>query len=417
MIDRNNHPNRPLGHHMRRVLPLIALALVTAPTAANGARIDASYGNGGYASSSVLSNGTAAWLDRGGRVLVAGEGSGGPGVLRLTPAGRHDTRFGRSGGVALPRTFNEFATPFGVRRGRDGLIRLAALGVSFSPPVALLRFGPGGTPLSVRFHTRALDDAVVADPVAGVQKRDGGAYVLATNGRLRAVTRAAGTDTRFAGGTVEVAPGIRSFSSPPALALRRNGRVLVALRDDGGAAVLQFTRRGVPDPAFGTNGRVRVPFHARALEVLRNGDVAGAAGSNSRIARVFRLTKRGRLRRGFGSGGTARGRTDRFGGSVTDIVQGRRGRLYVLAYGPQGNNSGVAAFSRRGRRLRSFGPRGARILPAAPEGERNLANRLLLDGRRGLLVIGSKQTYVCDDRQDLECDFYADTLAVWRFRL
>ena len=410
----NNDTRRPLPPHMRLALALAALA-ATAPVA-HAARIDGRYGNDGYASSNVITDGTAMWLDGGGRVLVAGDGGGGPGVLRLTASGRHDTRFGRTGGVAVSG-YNGFATPFGVRRGRVGVIRVAALGESFAPPAVLMRFGPGGARLSVREHRRALGDPGV-EPLAGVQRPDGGAYVLGANGQLRAINRAAGTDTRFAGGTVQAAERIEPFGFPVALALRRNGRLLVALRDGNGNALLQYTRRGRRDRRFGTNGRASLPFAPEALEVLRNGDVVGAAGTANRLARVFRLTTRGRLRASFGAGGIAASRTARGGGAVSDIVADRRGRLFVLAYHASSTNSAVAAFRRNGTRLASFGPQGARFLPAAPSGERNLANRLLLDGRRGLLVAGSRQVYVCDDRQDLsDCGFFPDSLAVWRIRL
>jgi antitoxin (DNA-binding transcriptional repressor) of toxin-antitoxin stability system len=397
-----------------RVLAAAAALLAAAPAAA-AARpgdLDRRFGSGGVATTRLLDGAFAATLQRDGRILVAG-GISKPGVMRLMPGGRRDRTFGRAGVAATDR----YGLPFGVRRGRDGEVRVGlATTTTNRPPVEILRFGGDGTVLPPAIHTEHAPGPLET----GLLRPDGGAYVSSYAG-IRAVAPDGSLDTAFAGGTLERGelPGWRAFWL---LTVRPDGRVLLgARRSAGGTFVLQLTPDGRLDPTFGEGGATRVPF-AALVRVVRGGELVGVAARGRYAARVFRLTASGRRRRAFGVRGVAGWwRRDGYG-YVADVVQDARGRIYVLS-ASSGKRVRVLALTRGGRALRRFGRRGAAALPRPRRGRTIEPADLLLAGRRGLLVVGTRYrgpAYhpgrdACEDIREDFCS-WEQSAAVWRLR-
>ncbi len=393
---------------MYRLLPLLLVCAAAVPATAQAARpgtLDRGFGTRGVATTKLLDGGWAAALDRGGRILVAG-GIQNPGVLRLTARGRRDLRFGRRGVATANR---RDLLPFGIRRGRDGVIRVATqTTILNAPPVELLRFGRRGDRLPARVHAETFYGPIVS----AVQRRDGGAYAASADVAIRAVAPGGGLDRRFGGdGTVEPTPEAGRSDAP--IAVRPDGRLLVSASR---GRLLQLRRDGTRDRSFGDGGYARVPATPRALRVARGGEIVGAASTGA-----FRVSRSGRLRRGFGERGIADYGIAGDGQEVQDVAADARGRVYVLMdFRYDDRFSTVVAFNRAGRRIRGFGDGGfARLPEPRRRYATNFGSRLLLDRRGGLLVVGARYAdglshpaFGCDIREDLCASEVR--LAVWR---
>ncbi len=395
------------------LLAALALLLAAAPTAAaKPGDVDRRFGNKGVATTRILDGGFAGLVQRDGRILVAG-GIANPGVMRLTARGKRSRTFGRNG-IAVAR---RYGLPFGIRRV-GGTIRVAVgTTASHRPPVELLRFGRRGKPLPPAIHTEHVEG-----PLGGRTMRpDGGAYVTGFDG-IRAIAPDGSTDTRFAGGTL--APGeLPGFRGLYPAAVRADGRVLLVGRRRGRSYALQVTPDGALDPAFGSGGAARLPFDAN-LVIGRRGGIIGFASRGRYPARVFRLTARGVRRRAFGVGGVAgtwRGSRYSYG---TDAVEDARGRIYVLTTTGSSRRLRVVALTRSGRALRRFGRRGSAYLPRARRGWSLEGEDLMLDRRRGLIVVGTRyhgefpahpERDGCGDIREDFCA-YEQLAAVWRMK-
>ncbi|HEV2812121.1 MAG TPA: hypothetical protein VGW10_02615 [Solirubrobacteraceae bacterium] len=392
---------------------LILLLAVAHDAQAKPGDRDLRFGSKSVFTTKLLDGGFSAALRPDGRILVAG-GLDRPGIVRLTPRGRLDRRFGARGRARMRGTAS--LLPFGLRRDATGELHVAAytIGVN-TPPVELLRFSGTGRGLQRTTH-----DAFFAGPIRhGIQRRDGGAFVTSAD-EARAVRPDGTTDTAF-GGDGTVSTGVPNDSAVTALALRPDGRLLVAVRGRVRSRLLQFTPQGQPDPAWRANG-VRLPFDADSLEVLRNGDVVVARGGPRWIARAIRLTRSGKRRLRFGANGVAGRFRSKWAGLVKDVLQDGRGRIYLLT---ESKRIGVVALSPRGRRIKRFGRGGRMVFPAPlPENDFPAADeaaQLLPDRRGGMLVIGTRYqygihhpAYGCGIRDD----FCAEEveLAVWRLK-
>ena len=371
---------------------LLLFVAVTDAVAAPG-QLDRRFGSEGVAGTERIDGGFAATRTRGGKIVVAG-GLGRPGLLRLHPDGRADRGFGASGIATSEMTGIQ---PFGIKRGSNGILQVAAVGAGEGrPSVALLRFGAGGLALQSRTHGAALDDVMAG----AVQRTDGGAYVATSSGLVRSVRPAGGSDPNFGdGGTINL-PELLGVdrADVSALAVRSYGSLLVAATfsqadaPEALVALLQFNAYdGSLDASFGEEGIVRLPFAPEVVRELSDGDLALVDGDGRR---TLRLRRDGVARPGFGIRGAARVRAT--GLLARDAVQGRRGRLYLLLDSAIGR-AAIAGFDRRGRVLKRFGRRGVAELPAGAR-----ANDITLD-RGGLLVVGTTG------------EGEAASLAVWRY--
>lgn len=396
---------------------IVLLAAAVADALAKPGDLDRRFGNDGLAKTRLLDGGWAGTVDRRGRILVAG-GVSQPGVLRLRRNGRRDRRFG-NGGVSAAAAADELQA-FGIRRSRSGVLHVAAWPTKLHrPPVELLRFRPGGRPLRGRRHK----DFLLGPIVDGAQRPDGGVVVLTRSGEVRAIRPDGATDAAFGdGGRVELARlSPEDVVIGHRLARRGDGRVVVTLdryRRTGQRVpplIVQLTRTGALDPSFGGDGTVPAPF-VSLLAILRGGDVL--VGHEENGVRLARFSRSGARRRAFGRDGVARGRRRNCCREARDVVEDRRGRLYVLT---DAFPAEITAFNRAGRRVRRFGRRGAMRLRGARRRDWTVANDLLADGRGGLLVVGhllrggsSHPSLGCAYREDV-CATDA-ALAVWRVK-
>lgn len=412
----STHP-RPLDQAMARTL-LAALALlgaaVPATAVAKPGDLDRRFGTKGLAATRTLDGAFAATVQRDGRILVAG-GISKPGVLRLTPRGRRDRRFGRAG---VART-DRFGLPFGIRRLATGEIRVGIVTTTINrPPVELLRFSRGGRALAPAIH----GDHIPGPLSSGVMRPDGGAYVRSPDG-TRAIGPDGASDAAFSGGTLgpDEIPG---FRRAVVLAVRPDGRVLMRARRDRRSHVLQLHPDATLDQSFGDGGAARVPFPVTVLRVGRRGELIGAAPRGRYVARVFRLSADGTRRRSFGTGGIAGTWRSKRYGTIHDLAQDARGRTFVLTATWSGKTVRVAALTRSGRAWRRFGRRGLAYLPRP----RNLffiePADLVVDRRRGLLVVGTRHRGLYPNHPgkggcwDIREDFcsWRQWAAVWRLR-
>lgn len=414
----------PLNRSMPRMLVLaLAALLVAAPAtaAAKPGKLDRRFGSGGVALTRALDGAFAGLVQRDGRILVAG-GIFRPGVLRLTSRGRRDRRFGRVGVARSDRS----GLPFGIRRLAGGEIRVGMLTTTTNtPPVELLRFSRRGHRLPPAIH-----EEHIAGPLSHALLRpDGGAYVPSREG-IRALTPDATTDPSFSGGVLEPReiPGVRQLAPQ---AVRPDGRLVLSGRRGGRPHVLQLHPDGTLDRSFGDGGFTRAPFAGYVLRIGRRGELIGAAKRGRYLARVFRLSADGTRRRTFGTGGVAgtwRSKARAYG-RVVDVVQDARRRIFVLTATWSGKRVRVLALTRTGRAWRRFGRRGLAALPRPrlPRPRRLYgieAEDLVVDRRRGLLVIGTRHRGYfahhpgkggCWDIREDFCS-WQQWAAVWRMR-
>ncbi|HEV2812122.1 MAG TPA: hypothetical protein VGW10_02620 [Solirubrobacteraceae bacterium] len=402
---------------IRSTLAVLVLLLAGAhDAAAKPGDRDARYGKKGVFETKRLDGGWTGLVQRDGRLLVAG-GIFSPGILRLTPRGRLDRRFGNSGRARIAGLRD--VLPFGLRRGRNDELQVAAATMTVdAPPVELLRFSRSGRALGRTPHRDFF-----AGPIdKAVQRPDGGAYVTnAYYGEVRAVRPDGAVDTAFGGGTISL--GDPSTIVRSAIATRRDGRLVLAVVSGDRPELRQYTREGRPDPSWGGDGVVSLPFGATTVAVLRNGDVLAAGGGFRWLARAVRFRRDGTRRMSFGAGGVGGRITAATFGQVKDVVEDARGRLYLLT---ESKRIGVVALKAGGARLMRFGHRSRMVFPVpvptvdgCPAADE--ASQILLDRRRGLLVVGTR--YECGSAHpafgcDVRDDFCASDvlLAVWRLK-
>lgn len=268
-------------------------------------RLDPSYGAGGHAFAGIVFGGSSSIaVDRAGGAVVAA----GSTVMRLTPSGHPDLKFGKRGVVHLPTGMRLS----GVRVLPNGKVLLTRAAVRI-----------GKSTMTLRLLRNGRVDPSYRDGLIGCAPERRCAELRTTvdgGGRLL-----------FAGFAVKGGGG-------PALVVGR-------LRDDGRL-----------DPAFGQRGRAVIKLHRRSA-------IAGVAVGGRRIfvaawsssgggprVSLFALNANGRLDRSFGRGGIASVSVPRFGSNAI-----LRERISLLPTGGRivlvrsGAGPPVLAFDRDGR--------------------------------------------------------------------
>jgi uncharacterized delta-60 repeat protein len=208
-----------------------------------------------------------------------------------------------------------------------------------------------------------------------------------------------------------VAADLGSFEDPRAVALQRDGKIVVAGETDCETArcfaAMRLHPDGTPDTGFGAGGVVRVPFHLRAgwandvaidgagRIVLAGVRLRGGDAQDTATVCVIRLLPDGRPDPGFSGDGVAV--VDHgYGNDSAEAVLLRRGKVVVAGEGRVASGRsrfGIArlradgrldrSFGRRGRRLVSFGARRlatAYALAAAPRGRIVVAGSAVVEG-------------------------------------
>ena len=333
-------------------------------------RLDSGFGAGGK----VVVPLASASMHVGVAVVASGNIlAGGSTLVRLTPDGRIDRTFGVRGEAT-----NGFAWTFAVQR--DGMIVVAGqaaerFGVARYTANGRLdrRFGANGS-ATADFGSGKIDPATDY-PTAVLVQPDQKIVVVGTatecgmcdlaHFALARFTTAGRPDRGFGrGGIVETEFG-HMYARAMDGAIQADGRIVAAGHwdDAAGAALARYLPDGRPDPAFGTNGRLR-GIDAALETVAIQGDgkilVAGwqrGAGldPDNTDAVVARYTARGALDRSFGNGGStlfsfaATGRDH-----VQDLVVRRDGSIVVAGESGTGLLA-VARLTRAGRLDPSFG--------------------------------------------------------------
>jgi uncharacterized delta-60 repeat protein len=309
--------------------------------------LDTSFGDGGKVVTAT--SGGAGWavaLQQDGKIVVAGETleNGGDefALARYNTDGSLDTSFG-TGGRVVTNVGGLASVAFDVAIQRNGKIVAAGFAlVSGGPPpttehadFALVRYNPDGT-----LDTGFGDGGEVTTEIG-----DGGsvaeALAIQWNGKIVvAGTSTGSSDSDFAlarftdhgsldtsfGTNGEVTTdisGSQSFDVAKALALQRNGRIVVAGSSNAGSgddfALARYTNRGRLDTSFGTDGKVTSDVSgssrddaAEAVAIQRNGKIVAAGSawsgpndpfSGAEDSAVARFNADGRLDASFGSVG------------------------------------------------------------------------------------------------------------------
>ena len=215
-----------------------------------------------------------------------------------------------------------------------------------------------------------------------------------------------------------VAADLGSFEDPRAVALQRDGKIVVAGETDCETArcfaAMRLNPDGSPDGSFGAGGVVRVPFYLKAAwanDVAIDGSgrivmagvrLRGGDAQDSATVCVIRLLGDGRPDPAFSGDGVAI--VDHgYGNDSAEAVVLRGGKVIVAGDGRRasgGSRFGLArlrgdgrldrSFGRRGHRLISFGARrlaGAYALAPAPRGRFAVAGGAVIEGRRPQMAL------------------------------
>ena len=209
-----------------------------------------------------------------------------------------------------------------------------------------------------------------------------------------------------------VAVDLGSFEDARAVALQRDGKIVVAGETDCETArcfaAMRLNPDGSLDSSFGAAGVVRVPFYLHAASandiaidaagriVMAGVRLRGGDAQDSATVCVIRLLPDGRPDPGFSGDGVAL--VDHgYGNDSAEAVLLRGGKVTVAGDGRDagGSRFGLArlrgdgrldrSFGRRGHRLVSFGPRrlaSAYALAAAPGGRIVAAGNAVVEGRQ-----------------------------------
>jgi uncharacterized delta-60 repeat protein len=170
-------------------------------------------------------------------------------------------------------------------------------------------------------------------------------------------------DAGFGGGSVTTTIG--TSATPRAIAVRKDGKVLVAGEADVGGiqqiALVRYLPNGDPDPAFGggdgvVTTAVGATATARDVEIAKGGKlvVAGTGGPGLGDAAVLRYRPNGTLDQSFGAGGIVRFGIGRPGGVLACEV-GAGGKIVLAGAAGRATTPFVARLTAPGKRDRSFG--------------------------------------------------------------
>jgi uncharacterized delta-60 repeat protein len=363
-----------------------------------------------------------------GKIVAAGPAARGMGATRFNTDGSIDRSFGGDGAAFIPvpggREVQTQVTSVAV--GPDGKVLAAGWVRSEAPEgsedvflhrIVIARFTPTGEP-----DTSFSDDGLVVDAPAPTSTATANAIAPAGSG---AVVVAGRMDRSFAiaryrddgsldpgfgaGGVSRFATPGRPLGSAHAVAVRPDGRVVVAGETTGERgtdsvfAVAQLTASGEPDPGFGGTGILTETFDAvstaTALALLPDGRVYVVGGSTdlwgddegggtTRRAAIVRYLENGARDTSFAGDGSV---LDALGeGLFADV------RATAAAVDPEGRlaiatDSGpVARYTTDGARDSSFGLGGLMRVFRGPSGESLLAlpdGALFVGGENDRLVV------------------------------
>src|SRR5262245_34165984 len=298
--------------------------------------LDSSFGANGWAATTLgsFAHAHAVALQRDGKIVLAGEGPCSSiqcfALVRFHPNGALDSRFGAGGVVRTgPRWCGcHFRAVAVLRDGR--IVAAGRMYNRFGQTFAVARYLADGRP-DVSFSGDGVASVDVGGSYEGAEalsvQRDGKLLVAGGGGgggqqfivlRFR---RNGGLDRSFSrDGRVTVTFGRERWDTAHAIAVRRDGRILIAGESRAGQvgppkiALARLTGRGALDRSFGRRGHVLTQpapagGFAKALQLQSDGRllVAGLAetahDSTDSDWALARYRARGALDRTFGRGG------------------------------------------------------------------------------------------------------------------
>ncbi|HEX6702269.1 MAG TPA: hypothetical protein VF101_16195 [Gaiellaceae bacterium] len=356
-------------------------------------RLDPRFGTGGTVVTDFGSHGysyaSAIAVQRDGKLVVAGRGRISAvddfAIGRYTARGSLDPTFGRGGktltGFGSARGFSAWANSLAIQP--DGKAVVAGTSGKSASRFALARYTTAGK-LDRRFGRHGVVTTIQpsGQPSAVALQRDGKIVAAGTSFggerekiALERYTAEGRLDPSFGTGG-KVITAIGSWNDGRALALQRDGKLVVAGQSGDDFAVSRYTATGRLDRSFGKGGDVVTPFGVRqdgnglastdealAVAVQPDGKIvaAGASDVSGRSGEqhccfddfaLVRYTADGRLDRSFGDGGKVLTEFDG-NASVHAIVIQPDGK--IVAAGGGAGSFALARYTSRGQLDRTFG--------------------------------------------------------------
>jgi uncharacterized delta-60 repeat protein len=265
--------------------------------------LDTTFSGDGIATAPTLAGAhfTASALQSDGKLVAAGTMVAATEdffIARFTTAGVLDTSFSGDGILPIPvASTGEEAT--GVAIQPDGKIVVAGRQWGGSGVATALARSTAAGVVDTTFSgdgIQTLDLASSSDVPGDVLVQPDGRILIAANGSnsfgLARLLADGSLDTSFGSGGIAQPATMSGSSSPPSLALRSDGRVLVTGTDTFSSQVIaSFTTGGTLDATFGTTGIASLPLgmyqvSAIALESTGKIIVAGEAVPYDTIVRL-----------------------------------------------------------------------------------------------------------------------------------
>lgn len=394
--------------------PVLALLALVSPSLAEPGSLDPSFGGDGMVTTSFgpylgLARGEAVAIQGDGRMLVAGS-DGNPAiragvrfaVARYKLGGSLDATFGNDG---LRRTSFPSGNAYGadVAVQADGRIVLAG---TAGDEFALARYNPNGS-LNRAFGS----DGMVTTSFGRIRSAAGDAVAIQRDGRILVAGTA---DREFAlarydsegsldpsfGGDGKVLTNDRGSDEVFGIALQADGKIVVAGRSGyGGFALARYRSDGSLDRSFGHRGTVRTIFgpaeavvRASAEDVVIQADgkivAAGWAGGNFVRTALARYRSDGTPDRSFGSDGRVRTDFGQGAESTAAVIIQADGAIVAGGMAADFHEFAVARYLTDGSLDPNFGI-GGRVVTAFRHGDA-VANAVVIQANGKLILAGER---------------------------
>jgi uncharacterized delta-60 repeat protein len=305
---------RATRHGIAILCIAIVLVLVAGSAQASPGALDTSFGSDGKITTAIGNDdhAHAIALQPNGKIIAAGESSGGFALARYNPNGSLDPGFGSGGTVKT--AFGSFAVITAIALQPAGKIVAAGFRLNAGQyDFSLARynsdgsldmgFGSGGT-VTTDFGSDDYANAIALQP-------DGKIVAVGQSGSHFALARYnpnGSLDTTFgSGGTVTTS--VAGNGAASGIALQPDGKLVAAGESDAHFALARYKPDGSLDPSFGSGGEVAsgIGGNASALVQQPDGKLVLGGFENNGTGYQFGLARfdaNGSPDTTFGSGGT-----------------------------------------------------------------------------------------------------------------
>jgi uncharacterized delta-60 repeat protein len=418
------------------VAAVAVLASVAQPASAAPGAVDATFGGGGALRTNL--GGTYDWayataVQPDGRILAAGVSNAGGtydfALARYTTTHSLDPTFGNQG-VALTDFGKSYDWAYALALQSDGKIVVAGVSDSTgSKDFALARFHPNGV-LDEGFGRGGLVTqgmrSLTADVIRGIAIQPDGKIVAGGSSYDDVVTIGPNSDFLVArylpdgssdlsfgiGGLMSTDFGRSSFDQPHALALQRDGKVVLGgyTNDGDGPGVLfgadqlalaRYTQSGMLDPTFGQDGTVvfdggSLDERILSLAIAPDGGLLAGGYANGEKRSDLLLAKLqtdGSMVPGFGTTGKGLSIIDlgTYSERVSSLVVQPNGRIVAGGQTAVAHNAdfGVFRYTADGALDEAFGQAGVASFDFGGREDRVHAVALQADGK--ILAVGQSE--------------------------